>query len=65
MYARRSRLSARKQMDLLGMFVARATAGATAEIVGVHRNTDHRPHATATLICCELLCVKLHGEIDG
>ena len=39
MYKRRSRLSTRKQMELLRMFVAGATAKATPEIAGVHHNT--------------------------
>ena len=39
MYQRKRRLSPRKQGDLIKLFVAGATARATAEIVGVDRNT--------------------------
>ena len=66
MYARRSRLSPRKQMDLLRMFVAGATARATSEIVGVHRNT-----ATSffmrlrRLIAGKLPSYELSGEVEA
>ena len=62
MYARRSRLSTRKQMDLLRMFVAGATARAIAEIVGVHRNT-----ATSFFMCLRhLIAGKLPSyELSG
>ncbi len=39
MYQRKSRLSPLKQGELIKLFVAGATARASAEIVGVHRNT--------------------------
>ena len=39
MYERKSRLSAQKRARLLEHFVAGTTARATAELVGVHRNT--------------------------
>lgn len=42
MYSRRSRLTARQQSELIKLFVAEATARATAEIVGVNRNTAVR-----------------------
>jgi transposase len=66
MYARRSRLSPRKQMDLLRMFVAGATARATSEIVGVHRST-----ATSffmrlrRLIAGKLPSYELSGEAEA
>jgi transposase len=65
MYARRSRLSPRKQMDLLWMFVAGATAWATSELVGVHRNT-----ATSFFMCLRRLIAgklpsyELSGEVE-
>ena len=39
MYERRSRLPSYQQRELLKMFVVGAIARATAEVVGVHRNT--------------------------
>ena len=40
MYRRKSRLKARQHSELIKLFVAGSTARATAEIVGVHRNTS-------------------------
>ena len=66
MYARRSRLSPRKQMNLLRMFVAGATVRATSEIVGVHRNT-----ATSffmrlrRIIAGKLPSYELSGEVEA
>ena len=39
MYQRKSRLSSHKQAELIKLFVAGSTARATAEIVGVNKNT--------------------------
>jgi transposase len=39
MYQRKSRLSIYKQGELIKMFVAEATARASAEIVGVNKQT--------------------------
>ena len=62
MYARRSRLSARKQMDLLRMFVAGATAG----IVGVHRNTaTNFSMRLRRLIAGKLPSYELSGEVEA
>ena len=62
MYARRSRLSARKQMDLLRMFVAGATAG----IVGVHRNTATNFFMRLRrLIAGKLPSYELSGEVEA
>jgi transposase len=61
MHARRSRLNPHKQMDLLRMFVARATS----EIVGVHRIT-----ATSFSMCLRRLIAgklnsyELSGEVE-
>jgi transposase len=65
MYTSRSRLSPRKQMDLLRMSVAGAIATATSEIVGDHRNT-----ATSffmrlrRLIADKLPNYELSGEVE-
>jgi len=62
MYARRSRLSARKQMDLLRMFVAGASAG----IVGVHRNTATNFFMRLRrLIAGKLPSYELSGEVEA
>lgn len=66
MYIRSSRLSPRKQGELIKLFVAGSTARAAAEIVGVHRNTA----ATFFLRLRELIASKLpsfelSGEIEA
>jgi transposase len=66
MYARRSRLSTRKQMDLLRMFVAGATARATAAIVAVHRNTATSFFMRLRhLIAGKLPSYEFSGEVEA
>jgi transposase len=66
MYQRKSRLSPRKQGDLIKLFVAGATARASAEIVGVNK------HTAATffmrlrqLIASKLPSYELSGEVEA
>ena len=66
MYRRKSRLSPRKQGDLIKLFVAGATARATAEIVGVHRNTAAAFFMRLRqLIASKLPSYELSGEIEA
>ncbi|MDA9963032.1 MAG: IS1595 family transposase [Bacteroidetes bacterium] len=66
MYARRSRFSPCKQVDLLRMFVAGATTRATSEIVGVHRNTFNSFFMRLRrLIAGKLPSYELCGEVEA
>jgi transposase len=66
MYKRRNRLSTRKQMDLLRMFVAGETTSATAEIVGVYRNTTTGFYmCLRRLIADKLPSCELSGEVEA
>ena len=66
MYQRKSRLSVRKQGDLIKLFVAGATARATAEIVGVHRNTAVTFFMRLRqLIASKLPSYELSGEVEA
>lgn len=65
MYHRKSRLSVKKQNDLITQFVAGTTARAASEIIGVNKNT-----ATSylmrlrILIARKLTSYKLSGEVE-
>ena len=66
MYQRRSRLGARKQGELIKLFVAGSTARAAAEIVGAHRNTASSYFMRLRqLIASKTPSYKLSGEIDA
>ena len=66
MYQRKSRLSPRKQGDLIKLFVAGATARASAEIVGVHRNTAATFFLRLRqLIASKLPSYELSGEVEA
>ena len=65
MYERRSRLSTRKQFELIKLFVAGATARAAGEITGVHRNTSAEYFMRLRrLIAAKLPSYRLSGEIE-
>lgn len=66
MYQRKSRLPARKQSELIKLFVVGATARAAAEITEVNK------HTAATffmrlrqLITTKLPCYELSGEVEA
>lgn len=66
MYQRRSRLSSKKQLDLLRLFVAGATARAAAQIVGVQSNTSIRFFMhLRQLIASKLPSYDLSGEVEA
>ncbi len=66
MYQRKSRLSPRKQGELIKLFVAGATARAPAEIVGVHRNTAATFFLRlGQLIASKLPSYELSGEVEA
>jgi transposase len=66
MYVRRSRLSRHKQYELLKLFVAGSTARASAEIVGVHRNTAAQFFMRLRqLIAGKLPSYELCGEVEA
>ncbi len=55
MFERKSRLSARKQSELIELFMVGSTARATAEVAGVHRNNA----AGFFMRLCKLISSKL------
>ena len=66
MYQRRSRLSPRKQGDLIKLFVAGATARASAEIVGVNKHTSATFFMRLRqLIASKLPSYELSGEVEA
>ena len=66
MYQRKSRLSARKQQELIKLFVAGATARAAGELVGVHRNTAASFFLRLRkLIASQLPSYELCGEVEA
>ena len=65
MYHRKSRLSAKKQNDLITHFVAGTTARATGEIIGVNKNTATSYFMRLRkLIASKLPSYKLSGEVE-
>lgn len=65
MYHRKSRLSAKKQNDLITHFVAGTTARATSEIIGVNKNTATSYFMRLRrLIATKLPSYKLSGEVE-
>jgi transposase len=66
MYERRSRLPARKQSELIKLFVVGASARAAAEMVGVNRNTAASFFMRLRkLIASKTPSYKLHGEVEA
>ena len=66
MYERKSRLSARKQGELIKLFVAGSTARAAAEIIGVNRNTAASYFMRLRkLIASKTPSYKLSGEVEA
>ena len=66
MYIRKSRLSPRRQNRLLEHFVARTTARAAAEIIGVQPNTAIRFYMRLRfLISSQLPSYELNGEVEA
>jgi len=66
MYQRKSRLSPRKQGDLIKLFVAGATARASAEIVGVNKHTSATFFMRLRqLIASKLPSYELSGEVEA
>ena len=65
-YERRSRLSGKQQRRLIDLFVAGATARATAELAGVNRNTARTCyHRLRQLIASKLPSYDLSGEVEA
>src|SRR5687768_1543226 len=65
-YERRSRLSGKQQRRLIDLFVAGATARATAELAGVNRNTARTCyHRLRQLIASKLPRYDLSGEVEA
>ena len=66
MYERKSRLKSSTQYELMKLFVAGATARATAEIVGVNRNTSASYFMRLRrLIASKLPSYDLSGEVEA
>ena len=66
MYQRKSRLRARQQGKLIELFVAGATARATAEIAGINRNTVRVFFMRLRqLIASKQPSYKLSGEVEA
>ena len=66
MYQRKSRLSIYKQRELIKMFVAGATARASAEIVGVNKHTAATFYKRLRqLIASKLPSYELSGEVES
>ena len=66
MYERKSRLSVKKQAELIKFFVAGVTARATAELVGVQANTAIRFFMILRkLIASKLESYDLSGEVEA
>lgn len=66
MYERRSRLSARQQSKLIELFVAGATARASAQIVGVQSNTAIGFFMRLRcLIASKIPSYELSGEVEA
>ena len=66
MYIRKSRLSPRRQNRLLEHFVARTTARAAAEIIGVQPNSAIRFYMRLRfLIASQLPSYELNGEVEA
>jgi transposase len=66
MYQRKSRLSIYKQGELIKMFVAGATARASAEIVGVNKHTAATFYKRLRqLIASKLPSYELSGEVEA
>jgi transposase len=66
MYQRKSRLTARKQGELIKLFVAGVTARAAAEVAGVNRNTSATFFMRLRqLIASKLPSYKLSGEVEA
>jgi len=65
MYQRKSRLSAKKQNDLITHFVAGTTARAASEIIGVNKHTASTYFMRLRkLIANKLPSYKLSGEVE-
>ena len=65
MYERRKRLSSRQQDELIKLFVEKATARTTGELVGVHRNTAISYFMRLRrLIASHLPSYRLSGEVE-
>ncbi len=65
MYERRKRLSSRQQDELIKLFVKKATARTTGELVGVHRNTAISYFMRLRrLIASHLPSYRLSGEVE-
>jgi len=65
MYERKSRLKASTQNELMKLFVAGATARATAELVGVNRNTAASYFMRLRrLVASKLPSYDLSGEVE-
>ncbi|MCH6259440.1 IS1595 family transposase [Puniceicoccaceae bacterium K14] len=66
MFKRKSRLSVRKQSELIKLFVVGSTARAAAEVVGVHRNTAASFFMRLRkLISSKLPSYQLNGEVEA
>ena len=66
MYIRKSRLSVRKQSELIKLFVVGSTARAAAEVAGVHRNTAASFFMRLRkLISSKLPSYELGGEVEA
>lgn len=66
MFERKSRLSVRKQSELIKLFVVGSTARAAAEVVGVHRNTAAGFFMRLRkLISSKLPSYELGGEVEA
>jgi transposase len=65
MYQRKSRLTAKKQNDLITHFVAGTTSRAASEIIGVNKHTSATYYMRLRkLIASKLPCYKLSGEVE-